>query len=397
MGNLFYSLAGAIAYVFGQWLILISITQFLGLEVAGVYAIALGIVVPVNMVFNFGIRQVTVTHENENIKELINYLLLSQLIGFSFVVIFCFFYNLELLILVSVLYMLKIVESIYEYIYGLRQRVHKHLIIAKSRLFRSLIGSLSFFCFLYIFRDLKISVLLLFIVNLSFLLFYDKVIELFRSTLLFNSAYEIFFKVGFPLAITAGLLSFKSVLPRFLIESEFNYSEVGIFVSFLYLLNAGNIVVQSLAQVYVPIISNNFNTNKVDIVKKTFFKGFNIVFLFSTIAVLLIILIGQPIAALLFSPEIKISKMELYAYSLIAFLTYISSYLGYCCSAVRDFKFQPFMFLILLILTYLIGDYALSFAGVFGFLIAISLVFFIQLIVSFYRFFFKLRISGEKC
>ena len=309
MSNLFYSLGGAIAYVLGQWLILISITQFLGLDLAGIYAIALGIVVPVNMVFNFGIRQIAVTHENDNIKGLINYILLSQFIGMLLAITFCFFYDSELLILVSVLYMLKIVESVYEYKYGLRQRDHEHLIIAKSRLFRSLFGALTFFCALYISRELNISVLLLFFVNLSFLFFYDRFNNFFKMTLPFNLAYSIFFKIGFPLAITAGLLSFKSVLPRFLIETEFNYTEVGLFVSFLYLLNAGNVVVQSLAQVYVPIISSNFNNKKMSIVKKTFFKGLSIVLIFSVIAAIVIILIGEAVATLLFSSEMKISKV----------------------------------------------------------------------------------------
>lgn len=53
------SFLGSLSYAVTQWLIISSIGRFLSIEDTGLYATSLGIVVTVNMFFNFGIRQIT--------------------------------------------------------------------------------------------------------------------------------------------------------------------------------------------------------------------------------------------------------------------------------------------------------------------------------------------------
>ena len=87
------SFIGSLVYALTQWLIIASISKILSIEQTGIYATALGIVVVINMFFNFGIRQITFTSERKEVLLLGKAILFSQVVGLIVAtVIFVIFY-----------------------------------------------------------------------------------------------------------------------------------------------------------------------------------------------------------------------------------------------------------------------------------------------------------------
>ena len=161
-------------------------------------------------------------------------------------------------------------------------------------------------------------------------------------------AINVYFSLGLPLAITAFLLSLRSVLPRFFIEHEMSFEDVGMFVSYLYLVNAAGIAIQSWSQVISPKISIAFNNKDVKQVKSIFLRGGVGVILYSLAFAIGFYFLGKESVKLIYSDELTLETSTVTAILLYMFTTYIASYLGYCVTAIKEFKSQPIIFLFLL-------------------------------------------------
>ena len=168
------SFIGSLVYALTQWLIIASISKILSIEQTGIYATALGIVVVINMFFNFGIRQITFTSEKKEVLRLGKAIMFSQVVGLIVATsIFVIFYP-ELLILGVFIYLHKIIETFSEYQYGVYQRSESHYKIATSRIIRSLTYTSSFVITLYLTHSLSLATLAMAITNTVSFLIVDK-------------------------------------------------------------------------------------------------------------------------------------------------------------------------------------------------------------------------------
>jgi O-antigen/teichoic acid export membrane protein len=342
------SFIGSLVYALTQWLIIASISKILSVEQTGIYATALGIVVVINMFFNFGIRQITFTSEKKEVLLLGKAVLFSQVVGLLVAIsIFVIFYP-ELLMLGVFIYLHKIIETFSEYQYGVYQRSESHYKIATSRIIRSLSYTSSFVITLHFSHSLSLSTLVMAISNTISFLIVDKFRFKNSDIREIKRAVNIYFALGLPLAITAFLLSLRSILPRLFIEHEMSFEDVGMFVSYLYLVNAAGIAIQSWSQVISPKISIAFNNQDFKQVKTIFFKGAIGVILYSLVFATGFYFFGKESVKLIYSDELSLETSTVIAILLYMFTTYIASYLGYCVTAIKEFKSQPKIFLLLL-------------------------------------------------
>ncbi|MBA6370480.1 oligosaccharide flippase family protein [Colwellia sp. BRX8-4] len=344
------SFVGSLVYALTQWLIIACISKLLSIEATGVYATALGIVVVVNVFFNFGIRQITFTSGTEEVLKLGKAILFSQLTGLIVASCILVVFYPELLLLGVFIYLHKIIESFSEYQYGVYQRSESHYKIAISRIIRSLTYTATFVVTLYLTHSLSLSTLAMAISNAASFFIVDKFRFKNSDVKDKKRALNVYFSLGLPLAITAFLLSLRSVLPRFFIENEMSFEYVGMFVSYLYLVNAAGIAIQSWSQVISPKISIAFNNNDFTQVKSIFLKGGVGVFLYSLVFAIGFYFLGKESVKLIYSDELNLETSTITAILLYMFTTYIASYLGYCVTAIKEFKSQPRIFLLLLLI-----------------------------------------------
>ena len=140
-GNLIFSLS--------QWLIMIMIARLASKENLGQYALALAIVLPIYALTNLQLRPLFILDDNGNRKY--NYSnfyylrLLSSFIGILICIIFGFYYN-EILLILLIVAGIKFLESLSDIIYAFYNSKDKTYLISKSLLLKGMGGVLV--CFL---------------------------------------------------------------------------------------------------------------------------------------------------------------------------------------------------------------------------------------------------------
>lgn len=379
------SFLGSLSYAVTQWLIISSIGRFLSIEDTGLYATSLGIVVTVNMFFNFGIRQITYSTESSKVLYLAQYVLLLQIIGLFSSVLLCWFFYPELTFLVICLYLHKVIETLTEYRYGIYQRNDEHYKIATSRIIRSITYTTSFILTVYLTKDLILSSLVMFTFNLVTFHIVDRVTFYNKEKIDFTDFKKIYLHLGAPLAVTAALLSLRTTAPRFFVENTMTYADVGLLVSYLYLVNAGGMIIQSWSQVISPKISRAYNNRCEKDVFDIFFKGAGFVLVYCFSFNIGFVLLGEHLIKFIYGNDIYFSTSLSFSIIVFMYASYCSSYVGYCVSGVREFKIQPKIFAILLAITLILLYFLSDFKS-------LNLIIYSLAVTSFLQFFMLLYV-----
>lgn len=360
------SFLGSVVYAITQWMIISSITRVLSVDSTGEYATSLGIVTTVNIFFSFGIRQITYSSSENWVKDLYLPVIFLQVISsLVSLVIVSIFYS-PLILLTLFLSLFKLIETLTEYQYGLYQLEDNHKKIAQSRIVRSIVYTIFFISTLTISKSIILATASMFFANLVLFFIIDKIKLVNLCLIDFSVNLRHIFQLGLPLAITAAFLSLRSTSPRFILEHYMGYETVGVFVSYLYLINAGNMMVQAWAQVIAPKVSKLFNQKDFLPLNKIKNKGEYFIFSYCFIFSIFIYFFHNEIIYIIYGDSIHIDKSIAIALISLMITTYISSYNGYILTAVKEFKVQPkifgFLFILSLILTlFLAKNYSLQY------------------------------------
>ncbi|QKU56866.1 oligosaccharide flippase family protein [Vibrio cholerae] len=354
-----FSFVGSAIYAITQWLILSVIGHILDIKSVGVYATALGLAVSVNLFFNFGIRQITYSSIDKSVENLTCYVVIFQVFGLFLTLAIAYVFYSELLLLIGALYLHKIIETLSEYAYGIYQRTDDHKSIAISRVVRTLVYTLVFSTLLIITRSLFIASLGMFLSNLVSLVIVDGY-TLKNEKASMEIVNKVYISSGFPLAVTAVLLSLRTTSPRFFIEEYMDLTSVGVLVSYLYIINAGGMLVQSLSQVIAPKISRLFSLGNTEKIPLYIVYGYLPILLYCMVINIILVFYGDGIMQLIYGNAFVFNMEIMHAVIFYTYITYLGSYLGYCVTALRIYNKQPVIFLILLLLNIIFVYYSTS-------------------------------------
>ncbi|EJD6613941.1 oligosaccharide flippase family protein [Providencia rettgeri] len=387
------SFFGSVVYAITQWMIISSITRVLSVDSTGEYATSLGIVTTINIFFGFGIRQITYSSTEDWVKKLYLPVIFLQLISLSISLLISLIFYPSLLLLTLFLSLFKLIETLTEYQYGLYQLKDDHKKIAQSRVVRSIVYTTFFIIALISSKNIILATASMFFANLILFFVVDKIKLNDLSSANFNNNLIHVIHLGFPLAITAAFLSLRSTSPRFILEHYMGYETVGIFVSYLYLINAGNMVVQAWAQVIAPKVSKFFNqkdiTSLVDIKR----KGELFIFSYCLIFAFALYVFHGEIIYIIYGNNIEINSYIALSLVVLMVTTYISSYNGYILTAIKEFKVQPKIFGFLFILSLLLTIYLAQSYGLVHIIYGLSLVCILQIVLL--KFFYSRKIKKQ--
>lgn len=368
--GLSYTFISSIIYAAAQWAIIAMIGRIIGIDGLGVYSLALGIALPVNMFFNFGVRQIICSDVVLfSQKSYLNSVLLFQSIGLVVVFFISKVFYSDYIGLMVLVYLVKIVESICEVTNGFHQREENFKLIAISRIARSTFAVIVSTISLYVTHDLAVSVFSQLIVSLISIFIFD--IKFDNSSAINPRLYQ----VGFPLAVAGFLVSQKLMIPRILLEEYSDMTNLGIFSSITYIVSAGGLVVTSISQVIIPKINKNTNElTRALIIKKWSFVVTSLAILSSAF----LCLFSDVIFSILFKSKVALNQADIIFLVFLLITTFISSFLGYMASALRQLNRQPFIyaFLILLmtIIFYLLKLYLSILYAIYGSVIITNFV-----------------------
>lgn len=346
-------------FALSQWGIISTIGHLKGMTAVGIYAFSLSLVLPVNMFFNFGVRQLISTEKKEvNIHNYIISVALAQILGLVLCVEFTRLFYHEYLGLVFLLYVLKIIDSLSETNYGYKQRMDDYISISKSKIIRSISLCISIYFSLLIGFELFEAVLVQVILAILIFVIYD--LDKYKRSRFKILKSDLYF-LGFPLALAATLLSIKTMIPRFLMEHYSTQYELGLFASLIYIVSAGGLVITSYSQVLVPMIAREKSKTRNKIIILGAIGSIVLAF----VASLLIIILKNDLFKFIYGDDILVTSDKLIYLAIILCTTFLSSYLGYVASALRSLKQQPIIYICIIfsmfisyyISVYLTGDY----------------------------------------
>jgi O-antigen/teichoic acid export membrane protein len=360
--NFGWTLAGNVCNAACTWLIVVIIVKLGSMELAGFYAFAQALVLPVVSFSTLQLRGIYAT-DATNQYRFGHYLGLRVLTtGLALAVISALALESssqrDIQLLTLAIGLGAAIDAISDIIYGaLQQRERMHW-IAASMIVRSLLGLAAVLAGLLLTNSLIWSMLLSAGVKGLVVLVVD--VPLGVQTLAVNSARvvkqsrirEVWSQacewnvlrtlawLSLPLAPTTMLMTLQVTIPRYLIEHWLDAKQLGLFAAQSYLTSAGAIVATALAQAAAPRMAQHFRDGDA--------RGFRLLLVklvalggaCGAVGVAVAVLFGKPLLSVLYAPEYA-ERNDLFIWLMVgAGLTYVSIFLGWGMTAARRLRIQ---------------------------------------------------------
>ncbi|PAE38166.1 oligosaccharide flippase family protein [Bacillus sp. 7884-1] len=374
--NFSWNLIGNLIYSAAQWAIIVVLAKYDGSYMVGVYSLALAVTAPIFMFTNLQLRQIQITDVNNeyNFGIYMGLRYISTIIAFIATLIFSLFndYNKETLLVVILIGLSKAIESISDMLFGVLQKSEVMDIVSKSLIIKGILSLIILFVTIKYTNNLALAIFLSFVVvRLVVLLFYDyrfakQIVDInleINKDKIKHLAIQ-----SIPLGIVMMLISLNENIPRYFIEKFIGTHELGYFSSIAYIPFAGSVVVSALGQAASPRLSQYFSDNNIKGFLKML-KQFILVGVCLTLLGLIVtLLFSEKILEILYTKEFSKFGSLLVLLMVYFGLSYISSFLGFGLTAMRNFKVQPYLvlfvvFINLIFNALLVPKYGLNGAG----------------------------------
>lgn len=161
--------------------------------------------------------------------------------------------------------------------------------------------------------------------------------------------------LSLPLGLVMLLLALQSNLPRYLIERWLDSKQLGLFVALNYAATAGTIVVNALAQSAAPRLAQHYLQDDAPGFTGLLAKLAVIGGVLGVGGVALSILFGRPLLALLYTPEYA-ERNDLFVWLMAAAgVSYVATFLGWGMTAARRLRIQLPLFTSIVIAMFAAG------------------------------------------
>jgi O-antigen/teichoic acid export membrane protein len=161
--------------------------------------------------------------------------------------------------------------------------------------------------------------------------------------------------LSLPLGLVMLILALQSNLPRYLIERWLDSKQLGLFAALNYAAIAGSIVVNALAQSAAPRLAQHYLRKDAPGFTRLLAKLAVIGGLLGVGGVALSVLFGRPFLALLYTPEYA-ERNDLFVWLMAAAgVSYVATFLGWGMTAARRLRIQLPLFTSIVIAMFAAG------------------------------------------
>ncbi|MDA2118208.1 MULTISPECIES: oligosaccharide flippase family protein [Bacillus cereus group] len=351
MANFSWTLIGNIIYAASQWAIIMVLAKMLGSHAVGLYSLALAVTAPIYMFANLQLRQVQITDINNRFTFGIYLSLrcISTLIALMVIIILCFFnnYNAETKLIVMIIAVAKAIESISDLISGVLQKNEVMDLVSKSLIIKGIMTLLILCLVLFTTNNLSLAILFSFVfIRFLMLFFYDlkNARKLTSVKLEFSKKKIIKLTLeSLPLGIVMMLISLNENIPRYFLEHFIGTEELGYFSSIAYIPFAGNIVIMALGQAASPRLAKYYLEDRLKDFISMLLKFITVGMLMLVSGMLVTMMWGENILEMLYTKDFAQYNQLLVVLMIYFGLSYITSFLGFALTAMRNFKIQPYL------------------------------------------------------
>lgn len=383
--TIFNLLFSNILFGFTQFLIIVSLNKFGGLEEVGLYTLALGIVAPITVLLNMGLKVHYNTNKNDD--DFINYQIIriiSSVLIIIISILICLIlkYEFSTSFVIFLVASLKSIESILELDYGFLQKKELHNLIAKSKNIRSICLIIWIAtCYLILNGNLLILLIGLIIFNIIFYFLYDfnyikKVKESNKITI------SIIIKIvitSLPLAVATTFDTLNINIQRIILNYYLGIEKVGIYASLTTIMVTGQLVISSIMTYFLPKLNYFIIDGKRKKLQKVLIYLVSIAFLIGLSLIGSIAFFGEWILPVIFTNHYIPYKNLAVLIMIVGMFWYIAGVLNLAVVAFNEFNRQMFAviisFLTMLIITTLsvndFGIYGAAYALIIGMIVRI--------------------------
>jgi O-antigen/teichoic acid export membrane protein len=151
--------------------------------------------------------------------------------------------------------------------------------------------------------------------------------------------------LSFPLGLVMLLISLNDNIPRYFVEGYCGERELGIFGALVYLMVAGNMLVNALGESSVARLARFYAAGELTAFRQLIGKLTLVGAALGIAAVLGAWLLGRPLLTLLYKPEYAESADVLLLLAVAAAIGCVQAFLSYALGAARYYRIQVPIFL----------------------------------------------------
>jgi O-antigen/teichoic acid export membrane protein len=364
--NFAWTFAGNIVYSGCQWGGLVVLAKLGSPELVGQYSLGLAIAMPVIMFSCLQLRPVIASDVREEYQfgDYLGFRIVTTLV--ASVIILAIPMVLRsgplLTLLILLVGLSQAVEVISDVYYARLQFIHRMDRIAKSQILRGPLSLLAMGLVVYLTGQVVWGVAALALVRMLVLFGYDlrsqtqssqplsaddesghsdlaRLKEILRPRWDLKKMGKILW-LSFPLGLVALLLNLNTNIPRYFIQWSLGARELGIFAAIAFLMSAGNLLVSALAQaVFVRFARSYADGDRSDFVA-VLLKLLGVGTVLGAGGMLVAWVAGPEVLRILYRPEYASHSRLLVWFMLVAWISYLSQFLGTAITAARIFVHQ---------------------------------------------------------
>jgi len=314
--------------------------------------------------------------------------LLSSFIGILICVIFGFYYN-EILLILLIIAGIKFLESLSDIIYAFYNSRDKTYLISKSLLLKGMGGSLA--CFLGL-TYLSFNWAIFFILLNYFLIWYflDNKFILKSKEI---SQKKLNFKIlnqAIPMGVTLGLVTLQSSIPRIFLNNYESTELVGILSVLSYFIVIGSIFINSICQYLSPRIVKFWINDIKGFIKNYIFMQL-ISLLFGFFVLFFCYFFGNIILNLVYGEKFIEYEKELNLIMFSGVFLYLSTVNGFTLTSIGYIGKQVYIFSFIVLITLLSSYLLIPRFGIDGAIYSMVIAYFTQFIVTSIVITYKLK------
>ena len=395
--NIGITFFGTLVFSLSQWGIISAIAKIGGAEKVGIYALALAVVSPVFSLANLNLRSVQSTdiHRQYTFIQYRNLRLLTSFTALMVIaIILCMVdYRSDIEVFIAIFACAKFFESISELAYGRQQQSERMHFIAVSMILRGSLAFLMFSLCYWWMGQLLIAGIGLVVAWAVVALIYDyrQAGQLSRDELPTALPYIK------PLLITTAPLGFVVFcntinlnIPRYIISDLYGETQLGIYAGISFFIVVGATLINAIGQSATPRLAKLYFTSRPTFLQ-LLHKLLAIAFLIGLGGIMGSYLLGEWVLAMFYNNEYR-GYGGLFVWVMTGgMMMYCSAIIGCGLTAMRSFKIQSWLSLVVISIVAAVSFYSIPIVGLKGGAIAILLAYSVKFLLTYGFIFSKLK------
>lgn len=361
--NFSWTFVGNIVYSACQWGILVILAKLGNPEMVGQYGLAMAIATPVLALSSLQLRQVLTTDVKETVAfgEYLGFRLLTTVLSMAVIAGIAFSRRASMLV-VMIMGVSQGIEMVSDLYYG-RMQFHDNMDrIAKSMIFRGILGVLAMLLGVYLTHSVLWGVIGLTVARAAILLGYDitRRTQLLPREVTDKVEAEDFFRTGagllrprwtigpqselfrtsISLGVIAMLVSLLPNIPRYFLVGSMGERALGIFTATAFLVSTGNLIMTAMGQAAFVRLAKLYGARDVAGFNKLLVRLLGLALFLGIGGIGVSITFGRLLLRLIYRPEYAEHTDLLVTMMVAGALTYVGAVFASAVTSARAFNPQ---------------------------------------------------------